>query len=114
MADTSVANGAANLTEEEYKKLCKQVRQYQLKKGATKSKKLKPVLNYIGKTISVKKEFLVQEASVDWDLVPVGAPFSLDTSGAILYTKSGKSKALCVNTMSVVQVGGATVHRVFF
>lgn len=113
MADTSVANGSQNLTEEEYKKYCKQVRQYQLKNGKPR-KKSKPILKPIGQTVSVEKKFVVQQNSVDWDDLPIGAPFALDPNGVLLYTKAGASRALCLNTMTPLPVGGAAVYRVFF
>lgn len=111
MADNTVPN-SAQITEEDYKKLCKQVRQYQMKNGKGR-KKSKPILKPIGQTVSLKKDVIVQQNPIDWDDIPVGAPFSLDPNGVLIYTKAGISKALCLNTMSTVPVGGASVYRVF-
>jgi hypothetical protein len=101
------------ITEDDYKRLCKQVKQYQLAKGA-KKKKSKPILKPIGNTTIVKKELVVQQTPVDWDEVSVGTPFALDSNGTLVYTKAGASRALCLNTMSTVPVGGANVYRIFF
>lgn len=112
MADTSVTNSNQNLTEAEYKKLCKEVRQYQLKNGKSNTKS-KPVLKPIGNTEAIDKKLFVQQNPVDWDDLPTGALFALEPSGVLLYTKAGATKALCLNTMSKLPVGGAVVHRVF-
>jgi len=104
-------NVPTSLSEEDYKKLCKQVRQYQLQKG--KKKKSKPILKPVGNTVAVDKKFVIQQNPVDWDELPTGAPFSLDPNGVLLYTKAGSSRALCLNTMSTLPVGGASVYRVF-
>jgi hypothetical protein len=104
-------NVSTGLSEEDYKKLCKQVRQYQLQKG--KKKKSKPILKPVGNTVAVDKKFVIQQNPVDWDELPAGAPFSLDPNGVLLYTKAGSSRALCLNTMSTLPVGGASVYRVF-
>jgi hypothetical protein len=111
MASESL-NGSTSLSEEDYRKLCKQVRQYQLQKKGGK-KKAKPILKPIGNTVGVDKKFIIQQNPVDWDEVPNGAPFALDPNGVLIYTKAGSSRALCLNTMSPVPVGGASVYRVF-
>lgn len=112
MADTTSATSNQNLTEAEYRELCKRVRQHQLKNGKGK-KKQKPILKPIGNTVSVDKKFVIQQNPVDWESIPTGCPFSLDPNGVLLYTKAGASRALCLNTMSTVPVGGASVYRVF-
>ncbi len=112
MADTTAPNPSQNLTEEEYKLLCKRVRQHQLRNGKGR-KKSKPILKPIGQTVSVDKKFIVQQNPVDWDDLQNGAPFALDPNGVLLYTKAGGSRALCLNTMSPIPVGGASVYRVF-
>lgn len=112
MADETLAAKNQNLTEEEYKQLCKRVRQYQLQKGKGR-KKNKPILKPIGQTIAVDKKIIVQQSPVDWDTVENGSPFALDPNGVLIYTKAGASRALCLNTMSTLPVGGASVYRVF-
>lgn len=104
---------AVAITEDEYKQLCKRVRHYQLTNGKTK-KKSKPILKPIGNTNVIKKELVIQQTPVDWDDLSNGTPFALDSSGTLIYTKAGASRALCLNTMSTVPVGGASVYRVFF
>lgn len=112
MADETVSTKNQNLSEEEYKQLCKRVRQYQLSKGKGK-KKQKPILKPIGNTVAVDKKFVIQQNPVDWETLENGSPFALDPNGVLLYTKAGASRALCLNTMSPVPVGGASVYRVF-
>lgn len=112
MPDNTSAASNQNLTEEDYKQLCKQVRQYQLKNGKGK-KKSKPILKPIGQTVALDKKMVIQQNPVDWDSIPTGCPFSLDPNGVLLYTKAGASRALCLNTMSTLPVGGASVYRVF-
>jgi hypothetical protein len=112
MPENTSPMSSQNLTEEDYKQLCKQVRQYQLKNGKGK-KKSKPILKPIGQTVSIDKKIIVQQSPVDWDSLENGSPFALDPNGVLLYTKAGASRALCLNTMSTLPVGGASVYRVF-
>jgi len=112
MADIPVTTPTQNLTDDEYKVLCKRVRQHQLAKGKGR-KKAKPILKPIGQTVAIDKKFVIQQNPVDWDTIPTGCPFSLDPNGVLLYTKAGTSRALCLNTMSTIPVGGASVYRVF-
>lgn len=109
---TTMPSDDENLSEIEYKRLCKQVRQYQLKNGKAK-KKSKPILKPIGQTKTIDKKFIVQQNPVDWDDLQNGTPFALDPDGVLIYTKAGASRALCLNTMSTIPVGGASVYRVF-
>jgi hypothetical protein len=115
MSDSAVANGsqpkAPGLTEEQYRQLCKQVKQYQLANG--KKKRSKPLLKPIGDINTIDLKVKVQKSPIDWDDLRNGMPFSLDPSGTVLYTKTGKERAICLNTMSPVPVGGASVYRVF-
>lgn len=101
-----------NWSEEEYKRLCKQVKAFQMKKTGTK-RRAKPLLKPIGDINSIDLKVKVQKSPVDWDDIKNGMPFSLDPSGTVLYTKTGKQRAICLNTMSPVPVGGASVYRIF-
>lgn len=101
-----------DLTEEQYRDLCKKVRQHQLKNGKAK-KKAKPILKPIGNTISIDKKLTVQQAPVDWDDLQTGSPFALDPNASLIYTKCSASRALCLNTMTAMSVGGASVYRIF-
>lgn len=112
MAET-IQNGATELTESQYKALCKQVRAYQISKKGSGKPKLKPILKPIGNTKTIDKEFIVQQNPVDWSDLSNGTPFALDPDGVLIYTKAGASRALCLNTMSTIPVGGASVYRVF-
>ncbi len=115
MSDLSVTNGkqqnTSNLSEDEYRSLCKQVRAYQLKNG--KKKKAKPILKPIGDVTTNTKNIIIQKSPMDWDDIKVGMPFALDPTGTLIFTKSGKDRALCLNTMQSQSVGGASVYRVF-
>jgi hypothetical protein len=112
MPDNNVTTDSQNLSENEYCQLCKRVRQYQLTKGKGR-KKTKPILKPIGQTVVIEKKVIVQQNPCDWDDIQNGTPFSLDASGTLIYTKAGASRALCLNTMSTIPVGGASVYRVF-
>lgn len=101
-----------NLTPEEYKKLCKRIRQHQIANSKGR-KKTKPILKPIGQTVVVDKKVVIQQNPVDWDDIQAGTPFALDAQGVLIYTKAGTGKALCLNTMSTIPVGGASVYRVF-
>jgi hypothetical protein len=115
MSDTAVANGKqsadSQLSDEQYRAMCKQVRQYQIKNA--KKKRSKPLLKPIGDINTIDLKVKVQKSPVDWDDIKNGMPFSLDPNGTVLYTKTGKERAICLNTMSPVPVGGASVYRVF-
>ena len=115
MSDSAVLNGtqpkASDLSEQQYKDLCKQVKQYQIKNG--KKKRSKPLLKPIGDINAIDLKVKVQKSPVDWDDLKNGMPFALDATGTVIYTKTGKERAICLNTMSPVPVGGASVYRVF-
>lgn len=115
MTDTAVTNGkqsgAVEMSPEEYKELCKRLRQYQIKKGS--KRKSAPVMKSLGNTLTVKREFLLSEAPIDWDELTIGSVFARDTKGYVLYVKSGKNQARCLNTGKPERVGGASIHRVF-
>ena len=115
MSDGAVTNGsqsrANGMTEEQYRELCKQVKRYQMTNG--KKKRSKPLLKPIGDINTIDLKVKVQKSPIDWDDLRNGMPFSLDPSGTVLYTKTGKERAICLNTMSPVPVGGASVYRVF-
>lgn len=112
MADTITPNSTSNLSETEYKALCKQVRQHQLANSKGR-KRSKPILKPIGDVTAIDLKIKVQKSPCDWDDIKSGTPFSLDSSGTLIYTKSGVNRALCLNTMSTIPVGGASVYRVF-
>lgn len=105
-------NGSTALSEEEYKSLCKRIRQHQLLKGKGK-KRQKPILKAIGNTVSVEKKIIIQQNPVDWSDIPNGTPFALDPQGVLIYTKAGASRALCLNTMSTLPVSGGVCYRIF-
>lgn len=115
MNDSTTLNGgksaASQITEQQYRELCKQVKHYQMSIG--KKRRSKPLLKPIGDINIVDLKVKVQKSPVDWDDLRIGMPFSLDPSGIVLYTKTGKERAICINTMSPVPVGGASVYRVF-
>lgn len=115
MSDSATLNGsqtaASDLSEQQYRSLCKQVKQYQLKHA--KKKRSKPLLKPIGDINIVDLKVKVQKSPCDWDDIKIGMPFALDATGTVLYTKTGKERAICLNTMSPVPVGGASVYRVF-
>ena len=112
MADTIAPNPTSALSESDYKALCKQVRAHQLSKSKGR-KRSKPILKPIGDVTAIDLKIKVQKSPVDWDDIKPGTPFALDASGTLIYTKSGTSRALCLNTMSTISVGGASVYRVF-
>jgi hypothetical protein len=115
MSDSAVVNGsqqrATQLSEQQYRDLCKQVKQYQLANG--KKKRSKPLLKPIGDISVLDLKVKIQKSPVDWDDLKNGMPFATDPMGTVLYTKTGKERAICLNTMSPVPVGGASVYRVF-
>ncbi|NEP59922.1 MAG: hypothetical protein F6K31_23440 [Symploca sp. SIO2G7] len=104
-------NGVSDLTPEEYRAYCKKVKQYQMRNG--RKRRSKPLLKPIGEVTVVETKIKVQKSPVDWDDLRAGMPFALDSSGTVLYTKTGKERAVCLNTMTTVPVGGASVYRVF-
>lgn len=99
-----------NWSEDEYKKICKQVKHFQMKKGG--KRKAKPVLKPRGKVTEKQITISIEESATDWDDI-TDEPFSLDTNASRIYTKIGKERAKCVNTGKSIPVGGAAVYRVF-
>jgi hypothetical protein len=114
MAESSVPitsqTTGRELSESEYKTLCKQVRQYQLK---NRKKKAIPVLKPLGNTKTIQRPFLIAENPTDWDALPDKATFSRDEGGHILYVKSGVSRAINLSTMKSEAISGAAVYQVF-
>lgn len=111
MTNTALADDRKVLTDEQYKELCKQVKQHQMAKG--KKRRSKPLLKPIGDVTVKALNLKVQKSPVDWDDLKNGMPFALDSEGTLIYTKTGKERAICLNTMSPTPVGGASVYRVF-
>lgn len=111
MTDTPMTL-STQLSDSEYRKLCKQVRQYQIA-NSKQRKRSKPILKPIGQTATVNKALTIQQNPCDWDDLLTGSPFALDPNGVLLYTKCGSSRALCLNTMTTLPVGGASIYRVF-
>lgn len=112
MADTTLADSTKTLSEADYKALCKQVRQHQIANSKAR-KRSKPILKPIGDVTAIDLKIKVQKSPCDWDDIKSGTPFALDSSGTLIYTKCGANRALCLNTMSTISVGGASVYRVF-
>lgn len=114
MSDTAVANGSksttSEMTEAQYKEMCKAIRQHQLKNG--KKKKNKPVLKPRGQVVEKEITISIEQSATDWDDITDEA-FSLDTNASRIYTKTGKERAKCINTGKSIPVGGAAVYRVF-
>jgi len=116
MTDTAVLNGsqskATELSEEQYRALCKQLRAEQIRRGKGK-KKSKPILKPIGDVNTIQKIFIVSKAPTDFDELKTGMPFALDPTGTLLFTKTGKERCICLNTMQPQAVSAASVYRVF-
>ncbi|MEG3881600.1 hypothetical protein QT972_29985 [Microcoleus sp. herbarium7] len=112
MVDTIAINNGQSLTKDEAKELHKKLNQFYRKEASTK-KKAKPLLKPIGDVNVEKKELKIQKSPIDFDDLKIGMPFALDANGTVLYTKTGRERAICLNTMGSVPVGGASVYRVF-
>jgi hypothetical protein len=116
MADSIVTNGSqpavSIASKEQAKALHAELNKFYRKERGDK-RKSKPILKPIGQTVTTEKKIIIQQNPVDWDDIQNGTPFALDPNGTLIYTKAGASKALCLNTMSPVPVGGASVYRVF-
>jgi hypothetical protein len=114
MSDTPVAQNskpvASDLTEAQYKEMCKAIRHHQLKNG--KKKKSKPVLKPRGKVVSKQIAIDIEESATDFDDIE-DEPFALDSNASRIYVRTGKERAKCVNTGRSIPVGGAAVYRVF-
>lgn len=100
------------LTPEKAKALHGELNRFYRKQSGNKRKN-KPLLKPIGDINILELKVKVSKAPSDWDDLKNGMPFSLDPLGTVLYTKTGKERAICLNTMSPVPVGGASVYRVF-
>lgn len=101
-----------NLTPEQYKELCKRIRQHQLQNGA-KKRKPKPILNTLGELETLAIKAKAQKAQTDWEVLKNGMPFVTDITATLVYVKTSKQRAFCLNTMQSVPVAGGMVHRVF-
>lgn len=111
MAEMTQPSGTP-MSEDQYRALCKQVRQYQLKNSKTK-RKPKPVLNALGDVDALPLSLKVQKSQTEWDYLKTGMPFVTDIKATLVYVKTGKERAMCLNTFQSVPVGGGMIHRVF-
>jgi hypothetical protein len=116
MAESATTNGSIPsveiLTKEQAKALHTKLNQFYKKESGNK-RKVKPLLKPIGDINILDLKVKVSKSPTDFDDLKNGMPFSLDPMGTVLYTKTGKERAICLNTMSPVPVGGASVYRVF-
>lgn len=112
VAETNGTTSAPNWSEEEYKKLCKQMKHFQMKKSGGK-RKAKPMLKSIGETVIQARNLRIQKSQTDWDSLSNGMPFALDVEATLVYVKTGKERAMCLNTMQSLPVASALVHRVY-
>jgi len=114
--DTATTNGsvptASAMTEERAKALHAELNRFYRQRNGGK-RKSKPLLKPIGDINAVDKKLMIQKSPIDWDALKNGMPFALDYEGTLIYTKTGKERAICLNTMSSVPVSGASVYRVF-
>jgi hypothetical protein len=114
MSDTAAIQNskpvANELTEAQYKDMCKAIRQHQLKKP--KAKKAKAVLRPVGKVTVIQRNISIEETPTDWDSID-DEVFSLDINATQLFVKTGKERARNLRTGKSRAVGGASVHKVF-
>ncbi len=114
--DTPTTNGhqpsVDNLTEEQARALHAKLNRFYRQRNGGKRKN-KPLLKPIGDITVIDQKIKIQKSPIDWDDIKNGMPFAIDPSGTVLYTKTGKERAICLNTMSSVPVSGASVYRVF-
>ncbi len=103
---------ATPLSPEQYKELCKKVKQYQLANGSRK-RKPKPIINTLGELEALAIKAKAQKAQTDWEVLKNGMPFVTDITATLVYVKTSKERAFCLNTMQSVPVAGGMVHRVF-
>lgn len=114
MTDVATSNGTktngSEMSEEQYRALCRQLRQEQLKRGKGK-KVAKPVLLPLGDITTVNKPIKLEKSATEWSKLPTGCLFSLDTEGTILFCKTGKERAVNLVTQASVPVGSASAYR---
>lgn len=118
MTTAETTNGTANgavpdisrLTPEQLKSLRSQIAKHDRKNTRPK---LKPVLNSLGEVDALPLSLKVQKSQTDWDYLKTGMPFVTDIKATLVYVKTGKSRAMCLNTFSSVAVGGGMIHKVF-
>ena len=114
MTDTAIAQTSKpatnELTEAQYKEMCKAIRQHQLKRP--KARKAKAVLRPVGKVLVIKRDITIEETPTDWESID-DEVFSLDINATQLFVKTGKERARNLRTGKSRAVGGASVHKVF-
>jgi hypothetical protein len=117
MSESAVLNGkqsgASELTPEQYKELCRKVKQYQVA-NSTKKRKPKPIINTLGELEALAIKAKAQKSQTEWDMLKNGMPFITDITATLIYVKTGKERAMCLNTMQSIPIAGGMVHRVFF
>ena len=97
---------------EQAKAVHTKLNQYYRKRKQGK-RKARPVLRPIGDVETIQKNLTIQKSPTDWDALPNGSLFAVDTAGSLLFTKVSNSRALCLNFMKTQPVGGASCYRIF-
>ncbi len=64
-------------------------------------------------TVPVKREVIITRAQVNFENLPIGASFSRDDKGHVLYVKNGKDRVHCSNTGKSESITGGSVYQVF-
>lgn len=113
--DTVVKNGKQGidsaLSEQEYRELCKRVRQEQMLRS--KKRKSRGVLRSAGTLKDFNIAAKVSESSTDWESLETGTVFSTDNQGVQLFVKSGRYQCRNLRTGKGRSLEGASVYVVY-
>jgi hypothetical protein len=116
MGDVALSNGSksadSQMSEQEYRELCKKLRREQMARKGGK-RKSKPPLRAIGEVVSKPGNFRIQKMQTDWDALPNYTPFTTDLEATEIFIKIGRERAASFNTMRPFPVASGLVHRVF-
>jgi len=116
MSETALVNGKqatdSQMTEAEYKALCKKLRAEQ---RARSTKKSAPrILSATGEFKSGQQNYKIFQAPIDWNSLEIGDKFSLDNGNSETFMKVARNRAISLSTTKSITVAAASCYRVAY
>lgn len=116
VSEVAVANGKhaseVQMTDAEYKALCKRLRAEQ-RARSNKPKKQPQAIGSVGNLKKFSFDGNIAEAPINWSQLERGDLFSLDASAVQKCAKVNEKRALNLSTGKFFAVGTASCYRMF-
>ena|SRR4028119_1444661 len=116
MTEATMTNGKqsieSQMTESEYKALCKKLRAEQRARSTKKS--APKILSSTGEFKIGENKYKIFQAPVDWNSLEIGDKFSLDNGNSESFIKVARNRAISLNTGKSISVAAASCYRVTY